>query len=362
MTTALPRHEGLDIERMAGAFRNVNQAYKHLFLRAILRRLAGGAGDELPYADLLAEMAEAAWWPARRSRLSLGNIGVDDRLTRFLDAIGDDPAEEFTPVRVRDAARTQVRAQLARGVLRYVPQRFLQPWLKGAYQDVGDAQFDRFVRDYSLKLMGPRALPYGISPTGDGIVINPIWRDYLLRNLPIVIGWADFEWLSWVQSRNPNVPVTMEKLEPPGDRVSLELQHEFVRAALSSRPPTCIYTGRTLEPAEMSLDHFLPRSFVGHDRIWNLVPMARDDNSRKGARLPRPVFIDALADLHHRVVVAAAPMGSRRWRRFGEEYAGDLRIDPAALSDRDQMIEAYRGTVGPMLAIAARMGFPQGWP
>lgn len=360
--TTLPRHEGLEIERLAGAFRNTNQAYKHLFLRAILRCLAAGAADEIAYADLLAEMAEAAWWPARRSRLSLGNIGVDDRLTRFLDAIGDDPIEEFTPTRVRDAARLQVRLQLTKGILRYVPQRFLQPWLKGAYQDVGDAQFDRFVKDYSHKLMVQRAMPYGISRAGDGIVMNPAWRDYLLRNLPIVIGWADFEWLSWVQSRNPNVPVTMEKLEPPADRVSLDLQHEFVRTALSARPPSCIYTGRRLEPAEISLDHFLPRSFVGHDRIWNLVPMARDDNSRKGARLPRPAFIDALADLHHGMIVTLDPMESRRWRRFGEEYAGDLRIDPAGLFDREQMVEAYRGTVGPMLAIAARMGFPQGWP
>lgn len=55
-------------------------------------------------------------------------------------------------------------------------------------------------------------------------------------------------------------------------------------------------------------------------------------------------------------------MGSRQWQRFGEEYAGDLRIAPEDLKDRDRLVEAYQGTVGPMLAIAARMGFPKGWP
>lgn len=362
MKTALPRHEGLEVERLAGVFRNTTQAYKHLFLRAILACLAKGGGDGIQYADLLPEMAEAAWWPARRYRLSIGNLGVTDQITRLLDAIGDDPDEVFTVRRVREVAHAQLGRQVSRGVLRYVPQRFLQPWLQGAYGDVGDGQFDRFVKDYSLRLMDARALPYGIAPAGDGIRLNPVWRDYILSNLPIVTGWSDFEWLSWVQARNPNVPVTMEKLGPPSDRVSLEPQHAFFRAALSVAPPICIYTGGAIAPASLSLDHFLPRSFVGHDRIWNLVPMARAANSGKGARLPRPVFVEALADLHHRTIVALDPMGSKRWRRFGEEYAGDLRIEPEALLDRERLVEAYRGTVGPMLAIATRMGFPAGWP
>lgn len=362
MKTALPRHEGLEVERLAGAFRNATQAYKHLFFRAILARIVKGARDDVPYADLLPEMAEAAWWPARRYRLSIGNLGVNDQITQFLDAIGDDPDEVFTVQRVREVARAQLGRQRSRGVLRYVPQRFLQPWLEGAYGDIGDGQFDRFVKDYSLRLMDARALPYGITAAGDGIRLNPAWRDYILANLPIVSGWADFEWLSWVQSRNPNVPVTMEKLGPPTDRLSLEPQHAFFRAALSAAPPVCIYTGGLIAPTALSLDHFLPRSFVGHDRIWNLVPMSKGANSSKGARLPRAAFVDALADLHHGIIVALDPMGSTRWRRFGEEYAGDLRIEPGDLRDRARLAEAYRGTVGPMLAIAARMGFPAGWP
>ena len=69
-----------------------------------------------------------------------------------------------------------------------------------------------------------------------------------------------------------------------------------------------------------------------------------------------------MAELHHGIIVALDPMGSRQWQRFGEEYAGDLRIAPEDLKDRDRLVEAYQGTVGPMLAIAARMGFPKGWP
>ena len=362
MKTELPRHDGLEVERLAGVFRNTTQAYKHLFFRAILACIVKGARDVIPYADLLPEMAEAAWWPARRYRLSIGNLGVNDKITLFLDGIGNDPDEVFTVQRVRNAARAQLGKQQSRGVLRYVPQRFLQPWLEGAYGDIGDGQFDRFVKDYSLRLMIARALPYGITPAGDGIQLNEAWKDYILANLPIVSGWADFEWLSWVQSRNPNVPVTMEKLGPPSERSSLESQHAFFRAAHPLERPVCIYTGGSIAPGELSLDHFLPRSFVGHDRIWNLVPMAKGPNSSKGARLPKPAFVDALAELHHGIIVALDPMGSRQWQRFGEEYAGDLRIAPEDLKDRDRLVEAYHGTVGPMLAIAARMGFPAGWP
>lgn len=36
----------------------------------------------------------------------------------------------------------------------------------------------------------------------------------------------------------------------------------------------------------MSIDHFVPRSYVSHDELWNLIPMRRSLNSSKNNRLP----------------------------------------------------------------------------
>jgi hypothetical protein len=358
----LPPSAGIDVGKLAGAFRRVSQSYKFLFFRAILDEVVEGANETIPYPDILIRMCEAAWWPSRRYRLLIAPGGAPDELTRMMDRLGDDPYEEFSADRVRAGIGSHVTEQRARGFLRRVPNRFLQPWLTEEYDRVKDNAFDRFVRENSGSLRERKGLPYSVLPDGSGIALSPRWVGYLLANMPIVRGWADMEWLSWVQARNPNVPVTMGKLGPPGERVSLSTQHAFLRAAMRDRAVSCIYTGEEIPSADMSLDHFVPRSYVGHDRIWNLVPMSKGTNSAKGARLPGNEFVAKLAAFHHGVILSVDPLSDRRWRRFGEEYASDLRVSPEGLANIETLTAAFGGTVGPMLMMASRMGFPQGWP
>ena len=48
-----------------------------------------------------------------------------------------------------------------------------------------------------------------------------------------------------------------------------------------------IYTCKIIDENDMSLDHFIPWSFVLHDRMWNLCPVSRKTNSQKGDCLPQ---------------------------------------------------------------------------
>ena len=111
----------------------------------------------------------------------------------------------------------------------------------------------------------------------------------------------------------------------------------------------------------IALDHFLPRSFVSHDRIWNLVPIAPAINSSKGARLPRLEAIAKLAAFHSEAIAVAERGHVPDWKKFREEYSCDLRLEPEFLTDSARLTEAYQGTVAPQLAIAKRMGFPPDW-
>ncbi|MBS5284375.1 MAG: hypothetical protein KHY46_10980 [Clostridiales bacterium] len=36
----------------------------------------------------------------------------------------------------------------------------------------------------------------------------------------------------------------------------------------------------------MSIDHFVPRSYISNDKLWNLPPLRRSLNSSKNNRLP----------------------------------------------------------------------------
>ncbi|MQV31032.1 HNH endonuclease [Sinorhizobium meliloti] len=338
MTIGLPAQEGVDVDCLAQLFRNCTQSYKFLFFRGILATLHKNSRDHIRFDELLAEMIVASWWPAVVSRLSIGNAADNDTLTALLHTVGDSLHEKLSMREVHELARFWVRRERSRGSLRYVPEALLSPWKK-------DVQHPPLYRVRS-----------------DGIELYESWHSYLVANLPIVSGWADSAWLAWMQARNPNVPVSMEKLCPPSRRMGLALERKFFLKAMSAMPLECIYTQELVGEGDLSLDHFLPRSFVGHDRIWNLVPVAKSINSAKGARLPRSEYLDRLVLVHHRVINAVLPAAGSADRTFLDQYCTDLRVPRAQLSDERVLCDAYRGVVLPMMAIAKRMGFPAGWP
>ena len=60
----------------------------------------------------------------------------------------------------------------------------------------------------------------------------------------------------------------------------------------------------------MSLDHFIPWSFVLHDRMWNLVPVSKSINSSKSDLLP-PLekYLDSFIDLQFTAYTTALEIG-----------------------------------------------------
>lgn len=48
---------------------------------------------------------------------------------------------------------------------------------------------------------------------------------------------------------------------------------------LTGRPLYEIYTGNELPIGEFDLDHFVSRSYVSNDELWNLTPMNKSLNS-----------------------------------------------------------------------------------
>jgi len=122
----------------------------------------------------------------------------------------------------------------------------------------------------------------------------------------------------------------------------------------------CIYTNALISAADISLDHYLPRSFVAHDQIWNLAPISRALNSTKGPKIPDDRFIPAIADLHFQVIGAFENLPECKGDIF-EQYVSGLCIDQHDLASADRLQEAFRETLLPLKTIAMRMGFPHGW-
>ena len=74
---------------------------------------------------------------------------------------------------------------------------------------------------------------------------------------------------------------------------------KFWKEYIAAKPgQKCIYSGELLTLTNLSLDHFLPWSYVAHDQLWNIIPTPKSVNSAKNDWLPSfELYFDAYANL-----------------------------------------------------------------
>lgn len=377
----LSRHQALS-DATGDAFRssrldkmlsNFAASYKLYWLRSVFDEAVAGA-DVVPMRNLAARMVALAWHPVTYFRL---NLGASDQLARVVAlahevcGLRDDATERQIYEAVLGADDPELRRRLE-ALCNFVPYRLIRPFyvdrLNLERRRLGfdsyhfEMQVNRLIVEYNGQ--DSAGAPYAFA--GDAIVLDPEWVAYFRENRHVIEGWLDMQLVGYLQARNPSVPAIPLKIHPPKRR-ELTAARAWWAEALADHEFREIYTGVpfTAEAFEahgpMSVDHFIPWSFVLHDEPWNLAPMFRDTNSSKGDRLPdldaflRPLCaqqFDALTTLRGR---------GRGHRAIMESYAA---IDPQVAeyerteAARESFTRAVSRVVVPLHQIAANQGFP----
>jgi CRISPR/Cas system Type II protein with McrA/HNH and RuvC-like nuclease domain len=186
--------------------------------------------------------------------------------------------------------------------------------------------------------------------------------EYLTINYPIVDGWLNWHWASYLQSRNPNAPSIVSKLTFPVERQSLDKQTAYWKRVMDNEEITCIYSGAVLNGRSFSLDHFIPWSFVCHDQLWNLVPVLPSENSSKLNSLPHQKYLELfVANQYKGLAASSKAMNEREWMKFTEPFVADLRMKNVELLDKEKLEKSYSNIMGSLLALARQSGFEEGW-
>ena len=334
----------IDTGPLAGAFRDMTASYKAFWFLALVevvkeRSLRSPLDFVIPFDELAEGMLDAAFWPAVTYRLSFGS---QDQLHRKLAVYRSDDGNEEKP---------SLAGERVRGFLRYVPHAFLALWIAPERAGGKNPSIDEMASV-------PGRIPYRITKTG--IVVDPFWFDHIADNLGVMRALGERELIRFLQSRNPTVPGIPDKIDPPDRGGGLGAQKRFWNSAQSGDDPTCFYSGVSLKERAFSLDHFVPWSFVAHNRIWNLVPMATSLNSSKGVRLPDVSLVDRIGEAHFAVVRSARKSGDDAMGKWLAEYEADLRIDMGSI-DEAGFRGAHRDTILPLMALARRTGFSGSW-
>jgi HNH endonuclease len=115
--------------------------------------------------------------------------------------------------------------------------------------------------------------------------------------------------------------------------------------------------------AKLSLDHYLPWSFVAHNSLYNLIPVPRSVNSSKSDRIPSNNYFDSFVKIQHLGLTTFHEHGSRiQWNKHVEPYLVELGFSEANdLLNLERLRKQYQLRFQPLVALAISQGFAGDW-
>lgn len=362
---SLPQESSIDVnllERMLED--NLTTSYKLFWFRGIFKEITN-QNKEVTFRRIVCRMIVEAWYPLIEYHLNFGALDklydlcmlihkkykiesdiTDNKLLDFLEDLNDKEVEKAI-----------------RNLYNMVPYRLLAPFFVGEFKGVPDHRRNKKIAELSNSRDD---VFYKINDKEKSITINQNWYDYIYKNQSIVYGWMSYKLIYFLQSRNPNVPAIPFKLAAPQQR-NLALARKFWSGVSDIMPIYDIYTSKELtgpnfkEYGELSIDHFIPWSFVLHDELWNLVPTFKNVNSAKSNKLPNlELYMEKFCDLQYKAFKVA-----RRNKKLRKPLQDYLTIDKsmdinALLRDeipKDYFVDCIKSTIKPLFQIAYNQGY-----
>lgn len=293
----------LDTDKFARMFNNKAQSYKFYWFEAILN-LTKDSDEDLTFEEIIDEMICEAWHTVTHYHLRLGPT-VNGNAENFLEHaintlnstvtdISQNPSREELKAAIRRCEKELKRDKTR--LTDYVPYKLLYPFFDtdGMKEGLSYIKNDKHRRliEYMEKLSGNENLFY-IILNGMGlqkkIRMNPHWRKLLIKNYSVIRSWVQYNKAQFLQDRNPGVPGIIYKICPENEDLrKLDQARTLWRTTveITGQPIKEIYTGKEIPLETLSIDHFVPRSYISNDELWNLTPMNKALNSSKNNRLP----------------------------------------------------------------------------
>lgn len=282
----LPYSEELNIECLGRLFDKRSECYKFFWFKAIVGKVLDGR-LELSYEELVDEMIADAWYMVTEYHL---NLGPKDSLESLVHLIKEKYPQlkssekksvllgYLKDIKDKDIIREK------RTLTRNVPYRLQSPFMpdfKGKVWDVGE---NKLIAQINQK---NRLMYYfnELNGLSTQIIVQEDWARYIKKNQEIIKGWLEYHMIQYIQKRNPNVPGIADKLYPPEKR-KLDKVKKYWKLILSIKPIHEIYGDNLITAKNLSIDHFVPWSYVAHDELWNLNPTTKNINSAKSNNLP----------------------------------------------------------------------------
>lgn len=162
-------------------------------------------------------------------------------------------------------------------------------------------------------------LLYGFDLKGNGIWLNPVAYEFLLKHKFELEKLNYFAWAKYMESINEdNVLVkVLDKLEDSTpQRHDLSFYRQILQDEFETN--TCFYCGKKLSDS-IAVDHLVPWKLVREDRIWNFVLACKSCNSKKNDRIPEKQKMIVVLERNERIARFKQPQIEKEFNGYSAE-------------------------------------------
>lgn len=353
----IPLDSNIDFGTFSRTLDDMSASYKTFWLIAILDELIAG-NTKIYFKKLISRMIVKAWYPILAYKLY---FGACDNLYKIVNYIkenynfkNDCKQDQLIDFLMNTDDKEIIRRM--KDLTNNVPYKFLTPFL-GVHSNkeiINSSKLDE--KCIYLINVDDKNEKY--------IIVRDKWTGFLQKNYSVIKGWTYYKLIEFLQKRNPNVPAICSKLEPPYSR-ALKQQKDIWKDIIKEKQIIDIYTGLEFNSDNyknkgvLSLDHFIPWSFVLHDQMWNLIPTFKNVNSKKSDNLLKyENYIDEFCNLQHK---AFEYVVTHKKNHQLEEYTDVLKIDDPNKylnnNCHEEFSKRIKQTIYPIYNIAENQGF-----
>jgi hypothetical protein len=363
----LPHSENLPIEILAHSFNDTTNSYKFYWFLAILDELIETNSETISLDSLSIRMVSEVWYPLDYFKLSFGKQDSFKNISDFVSQkipIDNSPKSEhiFSQInkKLNDSDLNILKLQV-RNLIKYVPYRFIRPFFANELRGEKDSNVNRQIIEFAIKEFYNKKPFYYFNE--NSIKLHPDWKDYFNKHVFILKGFIYWNLIQFLQKNNPNVIGLSEKLFKPIKR-DLRLAQSFWKEYIDIKQNiNCIYSGNSIGE-NLSIDHFIPWSYIAHDNIWNLLPTTKSVNSSKGDNFPSfNKYFNSFIDLQYDAYQTIYTSNPKEKIKYLEDYTIIFNSDMKGISElsKSQFCSRIENLIKPMYQIAENMGFNSNW-
>ncbi|MGB4661271.1 MAG: HNH endonuclease domain-containing protein [Mobilitalea sp.] len=372
---SLPKSDIVESGYLENMLKNLSTSYKLFWFKGILHEIMVGE-KELEFNKVVARMIAAAWYPVVFFNLSLG---IADKLADTVWYICDTfdiPREESEDKIVEFILQCKDKklAKMIKDFTDFVPYRLIRPFYQREieYERKNDIYFkdgkvNGIIEKYNKNDLNNAF--YILDRMNHVLTVSDKWIEYIKANIMVIEGWMNYKLIEYIQLRNPSVPAIPFKIFPPNQRKLTDATMYWDLVQNKIHLPD-LYTNKEFSTRNMeqygniSIDHFIPWSFVLHDELWNLYPAFKNVNSMKGNKLPdKDRYLNQFCEYQYQAFIIAKELPQIK-KKTMEQYM-TIKRDIFNIGEGDQGHEVFlnsiRNTIEPLYQIANNQGYGIWW-